>query len=55
MDQVKMDELIEKVQYGEATEEEEIELLKEIAFSYDVMKRYLNRIKEEFLQAQKEK
>lgn len=47
MDQARMDELIEKVQYGEANEAEEIELLQEISFSYDVLKRYLNRIKEE--------
>lgn len=50
-----MDELIEKVQYGEATESEEVELLQEIAFSYNVMKKYLDRIKEEFLKAQEEK
>lgn len=51
MDQEHMDELIEKVQTGEATEAEEIELLQEISFSYDILKKYLDRIKAELLKA----
>ena len=52
MDQEQMDELIEKVQTGEATEAEETELLQEISFSYDILRKYLDRIKTELLKAQ---
>ncbi len=52
MDQAQMDELIEKVQTGEATEAEEIELLQEISFSYDILKKYLKNIKDALQEAQ---
>jgi len=52
MDQAQMDEIIEKIQTGEATDAEQIELLQELSFSYDVLKKYLEAIKIELLKAQ---
>ncbi len=52
MDQERMDELIEKIQMGEATDQEQQELLQEISFSYDVLKQYLKNIKEALIEGQ---
>lgn len=52
MDQAQMDELIEKVQTGEATDQEQEELLQEISFSYDVLKKYIKNIKDALTAAQ---
>ncbi|MBY0328631.1 hypothetical protein K2Q02_00840 [Patescibacteria group bacterium] len=51
MDQAQLDELIEKVQMGEATEAEELELLQEISFSYDILKKYLKNIRDALQEA----
>lgn len=47
-----MDELIEKIQIGDATDQEQEELLQEISFSYDVLKKYLKNIKDALQAAQ---
>lgn|GEM_PF-4951190 len=52
MDQARMDELIEKIQIGDATDQEQEELLQEISFSYDVLKKYIKNIKDALQEAQ---
>lgn len=40
-----IDQLIKKLENGELNEEQELELLKELNFSYDVMNKFLEELK----------
>ena len=40
-----LDKLIEKINNGESSEQEELALLKELNFSYDVLNKFLEELK----------
>ncbi len=44
-----LENLIEKINKGELSEQEELSLLKEINFSYDVLNKFLEEVKVEKL------
>lgn len=46
-----IEQLIKKIEGGELTEAEELQVLKEINFSYDVLNKFLEEIKMEQLKA----
>lgn len=45
----KLAELIEKVQSGQSTEQEELDLLEQLDLSYDALLKYVDRIKSQSL------
>ncbi|WP_291122305.1 hypothetical protein [Flavobacterium sp. UBA6046] len=47
-----IDDLIKKLENGELTEEQELALLKELNFSYDVLNKFLEQVKIEQLKAE---
>jgi hypothetical protein len=47
-----IDELVAKLKNGELSQEQELALLKELNFSYDILNKFLEKIKMEQLKAE---